>query len=170
MTKETYRLTQESRMRNLAKTFNDRFMSRVDRSEIYNGCWLWVGTRNEYGYGTVYRGRPMLTHRVSWEMHRGKIPDGLLVLHRCDTPPCCNPDHLFLGTHKDNAQDMIKKGRKAKPTLGKKCDDAPNRKLNSNQVKDIRLLISKGISQRRIAIVHGVSQACISNIANRKTW
>jgi hypothetical protein len=80
--------------------------------EPYSGCWIWTGSyagdgRNEYGV-TPARER---AHRVSWLIHRGPIPKGLCVCHKCDTPLCVNPDHLFLGTHGDNARDRARKGR-----------------------------------------------------------
>jgi len=77
-----------------------------------NGCKEWTGYLTEWGYGRVrYRGKKMLAHRVIWEiMHEG-IPEGMLVLHKCDNPSCCNIDHLFLGTHKDNFDDAVSKGR-----------------------------------------------------------
>jgi hypothetical protein len=80
-----------------------------------SGCWLWIGATNGKGYGKIQQGRrggiPLLAHRVSWELHRGPIPDGLMVLHQCDSPPCVNPDHLFLGTGLDNMRDMVAKSR-----------------------------------------------------------
>lgn len=85
--------------------------------EPNTGCWLWLsGTNNGYGILSlyeVYGRRTVLAHRASWEFHRGPIPEGLCVLHRCDTPPCINPAHLFLGTIADNTHDMIAKGRAA---------------------------------------------------------
>jgi len=88
----------------------DRFWSKVQKTE---NCWLWMGARTKLGYGQR-GGRKTgrrYTHRLSWEMRFGPIPEGLCVLHHCDNPPCVNPDHLFLGTKKDNTQDMIAKGR-----------------------------------------------------------
>lgn len=88
---------------------HDRFVAsyRVDES----GCWLWRATGGRR-YGSLFvDGRREQAHRVSWLLHRGKIPDGLHVLHKCDTPLCVNPDHLFLGTHADNMADMKAKGR-----------------------------------------------------------
>lgn len=80
------------------------------------GCWLWVGVKNKQGYGHFEwsrKGRDFfwMAHRAAWRIHRGPIPGGLQVLHRCDVPSCVNPDHLFLGTQQDNMDDMVRKGR-----------------------------------------------------------
>lgn len=82
------------------------FWSMVAKSD---GCWVWTGTRWSTGYGRLVGGRA--AHRVAWELTNGPIPRGLLVCHHCDNPPCCRPDHLFLGTSKDNAMDASAKGR-----------------------------------------------------------
>lgn len=79
---------------------------------VDGGCWEWWGTRLQSNYGVVrYQGRYQLVHRVVYRFFKGKIKDGMLVCHTCDNPPCCNPDHLFQGTHQDNSDDMIAKGR-----------------------------------------------------------
>ena len=80
-----------------------------------DACWTWTGYCNAAGYGHVRWGedRRVFAHRVAWEAVHGPIPDGLVVCHHCDNPPCVRPDHLFLGTVRDNAQDMIAKGRSA---------------------------------------------------------
>lgn len=78
------------------------------------GCWLWIGKVNNAGYGRIglgSRGRAAFAHRVSFQIHRGPIPAGMLVCHRCDTRSCINPDHLFVGSAADNTADMLKKGR-----------------------------------------------------------
>ena len=80
------------------------------------GCWLWLGSGTQNGYGHFYyEGRVQLAHRASFEIFNGEIPDGLLVCHKCDTPACVNPDHLFTGTYSDNARDSINKNRKPLP-------------------------------------------------------
>lgn len=86
-----------------------RFWSRIEKTE---SCWIWKGSTNGRGYGHFrYDGKLRYTHRLAYTYCVGPIPGGLLVLHKCDNPPCCNPGHLFLGSHKDNIQDAIQKGR-----------------------------------------------------------
>jgi hypothetical protein len=90
-----------------------RFWSKVIKSDK---CWTWTGAINKHtGYGTIGLGRrsgkTRGAHRVSWELAHGPIPEGLYVCHRCDNKRCVRPDHLFLGTAEDNAQDALRKGR-----------------------------------------------------------
>jgi hypothetical protein len=90
-----------------------------------SGCWEWQRYRNEHGYGRMWRPK-VYAHRASFEAFVGPIPSGLSVLHRCDNPPCCNPEHLFLGTRADNMRDMCAKGRCAlqrNPRLLARCGD-----------------------------------------------
>lgn len=83
--------------------------------EPNTGCWLWLGVLSPRGYGKLKsRGHSMAAHRASYISFRGPIPGGLCVLHRCDNPPCVNPDHLWLGTNADNSADMVAKGRSAR--------------------------------------------------------
>lgn len=92
----------------------DWFESRAERIPEM-GCWIWMGSLNDRGYGRHRLGGRgsawKLMHRLSWEMYRGQVPIGMLVLHRCDIPSCVNPGHLFIGTQKDNMQDASRKGR-----------------------------------------------------------
>jgi hypothetical protein len=97
---------------------NSRCFSIKDKIERYStpvpecGCWLWTGSVDKSGYGTTkLDGKWRTMHRLSWEYHNGQIPKGLQVLHKCDVPSCINPEHLFLGTQKDNVHDGIRKGR-----------------------------------------------------------
>lgn len=90
-----------------------RFWMKVRAGKTPEDCWEWIGSkRHDYGQLSSVRGRsPHKAHRVSYEIHFGPIPDGMDVLHSCDNPPCCNPRHLRLGTAKDNARDMVERGR-----------------------------------------------------------
>ena len=82
------------------------------RVGLPDACWPWEMSRNPQGYGKVKAGqRDIRAHRLSYELHHGPVPAGMVVRHTCDNPPCCNPKHLLLGTHKDNTQDMIRRGR-----------------------------------------------------------
>ena len=88
-----------------------RFWSKVEIGEA-GKCWDWRTTRDRYGYGKFFmKGRTLTAPRVAYALVNGGIPDGLWVLHKCDNRACCNPTHLFLGTHRDNMRDMMKKGR-----------------------------------------------------------
>jgi hypothetical protein len=89
----------------------DRLLRKIVINE-YTDCWEWQGGKNNVGYGLIRDEHGMrTTHRVSYELYKGNIPKNLCVLHSCDNPKCVNPEHLRLGTRKDNTQDMISKGR-----------------------------------------------------------
>lgn len=128
----------------------DWLKSQIKISDL--GCWEWQGTLRRFGYGKVcFCGRSLSAHRVSWELFNGRIPNGLWVLHRCDNPPCCNPDHLFLGTRLDNMRDCASKGR-------------ARSKLSIAQVVEIRDLIHSGKLVLEIAESYGVSASTIYGI------
>lgn len=142
-----------------------RFWSRVRQTDT---CWLWTGSTNRHGYGYVgvpgYR-RPILAHRVAWELTNGLIPRGLLVLHRCDNPPCVRPDHLFIGTHADNMQDAKEKGR---TTQGQRNAAS---KLTDERVLLIRRRFAvEDITISALAREYGVGPKHMSNLLKRKIW
>jgi len=87
-------------------------------------CWLWRRSLNNYGYGRCrLNGKARCAHHVAWLLERGPIPAGLFVCHRCDTPACVNPRHLWLGTHGDNMADMAAKGRAYSPKRARPAND-----------------------------------------------
>jgi len=151
----------------------DRFWPKVAKREP-NDCWEWSGARDPNGYGRFYHGRGSykLSHRVAWELINGVIPGpsgllGMYVLHRCDNPPCCNPGHLFLGTHTDNMADMARKGRHA----DHRGERSSVSKLTLASVNAIRARLATGLeTNTAIALDYGVYNSTISMIKHRKRW
>lgn len=146
----------------ITKPIKERFENFITM-EPNTGCWLWTGFTHKRGYGQfmITTDVPRRAHRVSWELFYGPIPEGLLVLHHCDTRSCVNPKHLFLGTPWDNTHDAINKKRLAK---GEQHGHA---KLTEAQVIAIR---HDNRPQSVIAKEYGVIQATISPIKLYKTW
>lgn len=124
-------------------------------------CWEWQGprlpTEREYGFfrceGIMYR-----AHAFSYELHHGPIPDGLYICHKCDNPPCVNPNHLFPGTNSENIIDCILKGRHGQA------------KLNAEAVREIRALAASGKSGSEIARSFGLNKTTVCRVISRKTW
>jgi hypothetical protein len=146
----------------------DDFKSRYKK--ISNGCWEWNGYKDRDGYGVIgLMGKYDKAHRISYRLNVGDIPKGMFVCHHCDNPPCVNPEHLFLGTPKDNTRDMINKGRRkdgGKPHLGEKNGNA---KLSERDV--IKILSLRGkISHVEISRMYNVHRSTITNIMSRKKW
>lgn len=128
------------------------------------GCWMWQRGRT-HGYGKAWDGQESrYVHRISYEAFTEPIPRGMHLLHQCDTPLCCNPQHLLLGTQADNMHDMKRKGRQAK---GERVKGS---KLTGALVLEIRRALYSGLNQRDIARMFGVCQQTISRINMRKTW
>lgn len=144
----------------------ERFWEKVDKRGP-NECWLWTGTHHGGGYGLFGINKRMVrTHRFSYELHNGPIPDGLEVLHECDNPPCVNPAHLFLGTHQDNMDDMHSKDRHN----AAKGESVGGAKLTEDQVRQIRQRRTNGETGVTLAKEYGVSAAVISKVHLRQTW
>lgn len=134
------------------------------------GCWLWKRSLGVWGYGqTNLVGLPPKAHRASWVLHYGPIPAGLCVLHRCDTPACVRPDHLFLGTHADNVADRDAKGRTGH-SMGRSGEKNAMSKLTAREVRAIYRRANAGEVQDSLATEFGVSATCVSKIVRRTRW
>lgn len=159
-------------MRTRYPPWQDRFWGSVNRGAPEE-CWEWTGARNHKGYGCGVRvgdGR-LLAHRHSWEIHNGRpIPDGLLVCHHCDNPPCVNPAHLFLGTTKDNTRDAMAKGRLAPPP-GLRGSQNGTAKLTEAEVQEIRRRYAAGgIAMAALGQEFGIGAPHVHDIVHRKCW
>jgi HNH endonuclease/CENP-B N-terminal DNA-binding domain len=123
------------------------------------GCWEWQGVPRGDGYPcTSIGGRSVSLVRYSYELFRGPVPERLHVLHTCDNPPCLNPEHLFLGTHRENMEDMVHKGRHGG------C------KLSPEQVEEIIQKVAQGATRPALAREYGVALSTIRNVLKGKTW
>jgi len=131
-------------------------------SEDVGGCRVYVGSKSNKGYGRIWwNGQLHQAHRISYEVNIGPIPAGKHVLHRCDNPPCVNPEHLFVGTNMDNVQDKIVKGRQHRgETTG-------TSKLKEEQVRAIK---ADTRSNTAVARAYGVVKSLISEIRSGKKW
>lgn len=147
----------------------DLFWARVNKT---SDCWLWTGGIDKDGYGVLQtkislsKLYPFKAHRLSWYLHNGD-PEKMCVLHQCDNPPCVNPDHLFLGTMKDNTGDMMLKGRNRMPSQAL---------LSYEIAQSIREKIfvaeklGAPITQREVAVTYGVHYKVIWKIVHNKVW
>lgn len=144
----------------------DKFWNKVDKTTSPDGCWEWTGSALKKGYGQfALKGKMWTTHRLSYTITNGNIPDGLYVCHSCDNPKCCRPEHLFLGTHLDNMKDRDVKQR----TL--RGEQNGFSKLTVQQVLEIRdLYATTKISKKKLALKYNVSPYPIGEIINRRSW
>lgn len=145
-----------------------RFWDKVDvRGE--DECWEWTAGRHPTGYGRFkLNGSGVPASRVAWELANGPVPPGLCVCHSCDNPPCCNPEHLWLGTKGDNVRDASTKKR----LTGSRNIGTNNRnsKLDEISVRAIKVWLHKGYSVGELASIFGVSHVTISDINTGKRW
>lgn len=141
------------------KTWPQRFWPKVQKTDV---CWLWIGQTSSKGYGTIQitgkSGKRVFAHRLSYELHKGTIPEGLKVCHNCpggDNPLCVNPDHLWLGTQKESMEDCAAKGR-------------ANQKLSHADVDEIIRLRKSGVPRKIVAAQFNVSESMVNQISNGK--
>ena len=154
----------------------DRFWSNVDiRGE--SECWLWQLSRDKKNYGQFQlRGKCERSYRISWFLVNGLIPElfeGLpaMICHSCDNPPCCNPNHLFLGNHAINTKDSAVKDRRFSLRLGNRGKENCSAELVEVQVCEIKTLLREGVlTHREIAEIYGVSKSTITSIGSGKHW
>ena len=147
-----------------------RFLSRVPVGNE-DECWNWCASCDQEGYGRFSsNGKKIKAHRTAWVIFNNKeIPQGLHVLHHCDNPSCCNPNHLFLGTDLDNSNDKISKGRNK--VSDQKGEVNGNSKLTESDVIEIRSMYSSGeFTYKELAHKFDVHLATIALIAKRKNW
>jgi len=148
-----------------------KYHSLRERLEPYmpqpdqNGCWIWTRAKNRAGYGLVNAGGSKLVHRISWQVFRGSIPEGLFVCHRCDRPSCWNPEHLFLGAAADNTRDAVEKNR-ITPTRAR-GERSGAARLTEAEVRQIR---GRTESCVRLAAEYGVGESAIWAARSGKTW
>ena len=152
-------------MINLSESAIARFWAKVSVASE-NACWEWQASKNQKGYGQMTIGiRPFAAHRISYTIHYGQIPKELFVCHHCDNRTCVNPKHLFLGTPKDNTQDMVRKGRAC---IGERNAST---KLTTADVLEIRQLASTGhVSQKEISDRFGISRGAVGGICKGLRW
>ena len=134
------------------------------------GCMEYQGAKFRSGYGNFrWSGyRNVGAHRAMYELTVGPVPDGLRVLHRCYNPPCCNPEHLFIGTQAENMADKARKGRRATPeAFGHPGESNPSAKLTEDDVRSIR---ASDEGPTLLAQRYGVSVVSICNVRSRRTW
>lgn len=172
------------------------FWRRVDKTSTPIGCWLWIGVRDRKGYGRlVLNYKSYFAHRISFFLNTGKWPEGKMVCHHCDTPPCCNPNHIYEGTAKTNTGDAVARNRMAtgarhgsqthpeRIARGErhgsrlhhgylpKGEEVWNAKFTKKQILHIRKLYRGGkFTQWQIADKFQVGQPTINKIVNLESW
>ena len=143
----------------------NQFWERVSKGD---GCWEWMGKRNQQGYGAVwFHGVHWRAHRLAWQLTHATAPGTLEVCHRCDNPACVRPDHLFLGTSKDNSSDREQKGR------GNHYDGHGRAKLTADAVAEIRRLYrprDKELGGPALARKYGVHHKRIYDVIHGRAW
>ena len=134
---------------------------------VAEGCWVWTGDIDTYGYARFYNreiGKQERASRFAYRTFNGPITRKLVVCHRCDNPACVRPDHLFLGTHADNVADKVAKGRQPR------ADTHYEGKLTWDAVKDIRASFAQGVSYTTLMARYNVSRMSVAKVVRNKSW
>lgn len=150
------------------RTFAEIFWASVDRSGGASACWEWRGPRHYLGYGCFGKSKKheRYAHRFAWEDRFGPIPEGAEVCHECDNPPCCNPEHLKLGSHQENMMGMLRRNR----FPDRRGILATTVRLKENEVIAIRERAHSRESRIKIAADYGISKSTVSSIYWRRSW
>jgi len=147
------------------KPILEKFNKKYDIDNT--GCWIWNGTKDKDGYGrSFFNYTPYLANRLSYELFKGTIPKGLFVCHECDNPSCVNPEHLFLGTHQDNMDDMVAKGRSPK----QRGEAASTHVLTEKQAQYILDFHHYHGSLTMLAKKFGVDISTVFYVKSGKSW
>ena len=150
----------------MTRPIAQRFWEKVDIGHP-DECWGWLGKSRDGRYGSfaINSMKSVQAHRMAYMISRGPIPDGLLVCHSCDNPPCCNPDHLWVGTMLDNWKDSVQKGRNV--VMGQRGENHHRAKLTDGAVVAIR---DSNKSGAELARKYNVHHSVIGKIRNRIAW
>jgi hypothetical protein len=153
-----------------AERIQERFWAKVAVGQPED-CWPWQGYCTGKGYGRfgLAKGVSVRAHRFAYELAHGPIPEGMSVCHHCDTPRCCNPKHLFLGTDADNQRDSIAKGRNA-PLPHPRGAKHPGAKLTESDVLELRAASQSGVGLTALARRFGVTKQAVWLIVQRRKW
>lgn len=145
-----------------SNTFDDEFVFSHAAPIPFTGCFIWLGGVVKGGYGkTTDNGMTRMAHRVIWEARNGPVPSGMVLRHQCDTPACVNPDHMLVGTTKDNAADMVERGRQAS---GERCNLS---KLSNETVLALRAAAG---THYQVAKRFGLKRGVVRQIRIGETW
>lgn len=144
----------------------EKFWAKVDKSKKHNGCWIWAGAKDSGGYGIVtIDGKNYAAHRLSYKWYyKRRVPKGFVLQHVCDKPSCVKPAHLIPGTQQDNADDRVRKNRSAIN------ENNGRARLTKKDIRKIKKLRAKGLTQTAIAKLFNVGRSTISSVLSLRTW